>query len=191
MKLPIAHEFPARRRRVVSCIIIFLTLASLEIIPGAPGQTAQSLTLNRALVSSGPQAVPPTKASPPSLSALDPVMGSIGIARAPLPEIKLFSNQGIFDLVGVNPDQLVQVTITYPALAVGRLITAEALDGGQVISATPLVVGPDQTIRFQFRAAHTPGFNHIALHNGARETGLQFWVLDAQHPERKPAVINP
>jgi hypothetical protein len=148
----------------------------------------QSLAVNRALASSGPPAAPPSKAIPLPY-VINPGIITVGLGL--LPAIKLFSKQGIFDLVGVSPDQLVQVTVAYPALAVGRVITAEALDAGQIIAATTMVVGVDQAIHFQFRAAHTPGFNHIALHDGSRETGLQFWVLDAQHPERRPAIVNP
>lgn len=119
-------------------------------------------------------------------------MGVVGGIVGGVEPLKLPSNkQGSFALVGVRPDQLVQVSVQYPVTKTGRLIVAEALDGGQVLVQGPLVVGLDSIIRFQFRAAHMPGINHIALRDGAQELGLQFWVLDENHPERNPPVVNP
>ena len=93
--------------------------------------------------------------------------------------------------MGVHPDQLVDIAVQFPVLNTGRSIKAEALDGGQVIVQGPMLVGLDGAIHFQFRAGHNPGINHIALHKGTRELGLQFWVLDEQHPEKNPPVVNP
>jgi len=114
----------------------------------------------------------------------------MGIVDGAVP-LKIPSNkQGSFALVGIRPDQLVQVAVQYPVTKTGHLIVTEALDGGQVLVQGPLVVGLDSIIRFQFRAAHVPGINHIALRDRAQELGLQFWVLDENHPERNPPVVN-
>jgi len=151
------------------------------------GAQSQSLAVNRALFSSGVSAAPPT--APGRLPAADLVTTTI--ALNPGQSIALSSKRGSFALVGVRPDQLVQVTVKYPALKTARTITAEALDGGQVLKPGPMRVGLDGAIHFEFRAGRSPGINHVALHDRARELGLQFWVLDAQHPERNPVVVNP
>lgn len=184
------------RRRIAESFAVFLGLAGLFLsqIPRADAQS-QSLAVNRALVSAGPPASPPTapplrppgNIQPPYIPAVAILLGIVGEA-VPL---KIPSNkQGSFPLVGVRPDQLVQVSVQYPVIKTGQVIVAEALDGGQVLVQGPMVVGLDNTIRFQFRAAHTPGLNHIALRDGSRVLGLQFWVLDEVRPERNPPVIN-
>jgi hypothetical protein len=189
MKLSLLCAGAGDRRRIAKIFTAFLVLAGtcLSLAPQIFAQS-QSLAVNRALVSSGVPAVPPTS---PVSRLQTGESASVAIALGAAPPIALATKQGIFGLVGVSPDQLVQITVQYPALKTGRPIIAEALDGGQIIAPTTIVVGLDHAIHFQFRAAHTPGFNHIALHEGSREVGLQFWVMDAQHPERKPPVVNP
>jgi hypothetical protein len=115
-----------------------------------------------------------------------------GPASGATKAVSLASKDGIFDLVGIAPDQWLAVTVQYPLSQVGHRITAEALDGGHIISTagTTLLVGADGTIHFQFQAGHGPGFNHIALHDAGDELGLQFWVLDQQNPGRNPPNLN-
>jgi hypothetical protein len=189
MKLFLVHAPAGRRARFPVSFpeILALVAVCLFAAPQLAAQT-QSLAVNRAIVSSGVPAVPPTARTSP-LRALDPVLAAISLG--PAPPIELSSKQGIFGLVGLSPDQLVQVTVQYSAPKTGRLIIAEALDGGQIIGQAIMVVGVDHAIHFQFRAAHATGFNHIALREGSRAVGLQFWVLDTQHPERNPPVVNP
>ena len=135
-----------------------------------------------------PRPLPLGGVQPPYVPAVVLLMGVVAGAAEPL---KIPSNkEGSFALVGVHPDQLVQVSVQYPVTKIGRLMVAEELDGGQVLVQAPLVVGLDGIIRFQFRAAHVPGINHIALRDGAQQLGLQFWVLDENHPERNPPVVN-
>jgi hypothetical protein len=106
--------------------------------------------------------------------------------------VSLASKDGIFDLVGIAPDQWIGITVQYPLSEVGHRITAEPLNGGHIVSTlgTTLLVGADGTVQFQFQARHTPGFNHIALHDGVHELGLQFWVRDEQNPGRNPPNLN-
>ena len=196
MKLFLVYAGLGERRRFAGSFAAFLVLAGLFLwqAPRAAAQS-QSLAVNRALVSSGPPASPPTApprplggVQPPYIPAVALLLGIVGGAAPPL---KIPSNkQGSFALVGVRPDQLVQVSVQYPVIKTGHRIVAEALDGGQILVEGPMVVGLDSTIRFQFRAAHMTGINHIALHDGAQELGIQFWVLDESHPERNPPVVN-
>jgi hypothetical protein len=129
-----------------------------------------------------------------SQGSLPPLVPQLtaNISLGPAQSLSLSSKDGIFDLVGVAPDQWVNVTVQYPLSEIGRRITAEALDGGKIISSLggTLLVGPDGTIHFEFQAGRYPGFNHVALHDAAREVGLQFWVLDQQNPKRNPPVLN-
>jgi hypothetical protein len=123
----------------------------------------------------------------------------------------------IFPLVGLQPDQKVQITVQFSLLAQGiqgqffpiglgpngnaPIIQAQALDGGTINGWTPdvtpadvnpgianLPVSNSGTITFTFQAAHDPGINQIALRQGSRAMGLQFWVLG---PQNNPPAITP
>jgi hypothetical protein len=115
-----------------------------------------------------------------------------GPASGATKSVSLASKDGIFDLVGIAPDQWVGVTVQYPLSETGHRITVEPLNGGYIISTlgTTMLVGVDGTIHFQFRVTHLPGLNYVALHDGPHELGLQFWVLDQQNPGRNPPNLN-
>jgi hypothetical protein len=101
------------------------------------------------------------------------------------------SNGAISDRVGLQPNQVVDVTVQFSADKAGRTIIVEPLDGGRVIGAAKkLIVATDGTFSFRFQAGHDPGVCQISLHDGAHEMGLQFWVLNQQNPQENPSVIN-
>jgi hypothetical protein len=109
--------------------------------------------------------------------------GKQGVATA--------SRKGVFERVGLKHDQTVDVVVQYPGAKVGRTIIAEPLDGGKVIvAAKRLVVAADGTIHFKFCAGHDVGSYQVALHDAAQKLGLQFWVLDEQHPDKNPPEIH-
>ena len=101
------------------------------------------------------------------------------------------SHAGVSDRIGLQPDQTVDVTVQLSASKAGRMIMIEPLDGGRLIGAfNQLVVASDGTISFRFQIGHDPGVYQVSLHDGAKELGLQFWVLDSQNPENNPTVVN-
>jgi hypothetical protein len=56
-----------------------------------------------------------------------------------------------FERVGLNPGQVANITLQFPVVMAGQPISAEALDGGQIIFAgSALTVGSDGTLSFQF-----------------------------------------
>jgi hypothetical protein len=145
----------------------------------------QTLEANRALVSTGQPAPPPAIHSRHQSLTATIVDGT----DAPVATI---SRKGMFGLVGLKHDHTVDVTVQYPASSAGRIISAEALDGGQVIvPGRSLTVAADGKISFKFRAGRAVGIYQVALRDGTDEVGLQFWVLDEQHPENNRPVVNP
>jgi len=102
------------------------------------------------------------------------------------------SNGTTFDRVGLQPNQVVDVTVQLSPVIAGRTIIVEPLDGGRVIGpASELVVAADGTFSFRFQAGGEPGIYQVTLHDGAQEIGLQFWVLDPQNPQNNPQVLTP
>jgi hypothetical protein len=150
----------------------------------ASAQT-QTLEANRALVSAGQPAPPPA-----IHSRHEPLTATV-VDGTDAP-VATLTREGIFGLVGLKHDHTVDVTVQYPVSSAGRVISAEALDGGQVIvPGRNLTVAPDGRISFKFRAGHAVGSYQVALRDGTDEVGLQFWVLDEQHPENNRPVVNP
>lgn len=169
-------------------LAVFAGLASF-VIGSAAAQTGQpsGQFLPPPLI--GVPAPPPTQpgAAAPVVEATATI--SLG-AAGPVTSV---CRKGRFERVSLQHDQVVTITLSYALTTVGHTIVAEPLDGGRVIGkgGKPLLVGADGTLSFQFQAAHEPGVCQIALHDGPRETGLQFWVVDPQHPENTPPVVNP
>lgn len=119
---------------------------------------------------------------------------------------------GIFALVGLKPDQIVQVTVQYPTSQSLQIVNLAALDGGMVLPPTigpgnlpptataatdiplttlSLAISVDGKLSFTFVATHDPGKNQISLRSGSQEFGLQFWVFDLENPETNPPAITP
>jgi hypothetical protein len=108
------------------------------------------------------------------------------------------SDDGIFQLVGLQPDEVVQVTINCEAdWELGENII-ETLDGGILLGATQsstksitIPTGTGQTISFSFQAKHNPGRNQISIQKDDRGLVLQFWVLQSETPQDNPHAITP
>jgi hypothetical protein len=108
------------------------------------------------------------------------------------------SVDGIFQLVGLQPDQVVQVTINCETnWGLGENLI-ETLDGGTLVGATQsstksitVMTGGDATVNFSFQAKHSPGRNQIRIQKEDRELILQFWVLQSETPEDNPRTITP
>lgn len=93
--------------------------------------------------------------------------------------------------VGLWPNQLVDVSVQYGVGKAGQLIAVIPLDGGVVPgSDKKLIVGLDGVLRFKFRAGGQPGQYQVSLHEGAKEIGIRFWVLDEKDPRKNPPVLG-
>jgi hypothetical protein len=105
---------------------------------------------------------------------------------------------GIFERVGVLPDQVVQVAIQYDDRRSQQQVSITALDGGAAISAAATSAGRGAVVRtdeaakltFTFQAGHEPGMNQVSLRQGGEELGLQFWIVDPKNPGADPTVLT-
>ena len=156
--------------RNLSCAAILCAVAILVVSGGVlPPEPIQNL---------------PT--APPNLAVAVVTYGSTGgfaVSRC---------GKGIFELVAVQPDQTVQVTIQYPATQALQTVLAETLDGGTItFPAGGSVTSAQGTLTFTFQAGHDPGLNQVSLRQGVQELGLQFWVIDTQNPLNNPPALSP
>lgn len=145
---------------------------------------SQTLEANRALVSTGKPAAPPSGHSRKASLSATVIDGD----AAP---VVTLSGNGIFSRVGLKHDHIVDIAVQYPAASAGHVISVQALDGGKVIAGGgKLAVAADGSLRFKFHAGHAPGAYHISLRDGTDEVGLEFWVMDEEHPQNNPATVN-
>lgn len=134
----------------------------------------------------GPDVPPPTASPTPA-----PLDATITVNPASLQPTTASSYGGISDRVGLQPGQLITVTVQFFFAKPGDVITTEPLDGGQIVGKTnQFTVASDGTITFQFQAQQDPGTSQVSLRDGTNEIGLQFWVLDPNNPSSNPPVIN-
>lgn len=94
------------------------------------------------------------------------------------------------DVVGVQPGELITVTVQLSRDLAGSTFEIGALDGSEV-AQSPKSVGADGTLSFASRATSNPGTNRIKLRNGSTVLLLKFWVLNVQNPQDNPPVITP
>jgi hypothetical protein len=105
-------------------------------------------------------------------------------------------------LIGLQPDQVVDVSVTYGLNKAGLPVAATALSGGEIIAPEGgLIVDVAGMLTFQFQVGHEPGFYQVALRDGnvgkdasrggGSEMGVHFWVLDTQAPDDNPLVTLP
>ena len=96
-----------------------------------------------------------------------------------------------FEKVGIQPQQIVDVTFQYPVALAGRSLAVEPLDGGVVLTPPQdLKIGADGTVALRFKAGTAPGLYQVRVHYDAQAIALQFWVIDAAHLEDTPPVLT-
>lgn len=95
-------------------------------------------------------------------------------------------------LPGLEPDQVVKVTLKFGAQKSGETIEASAPDGGTIIAPEEgLVADEEGNVSFDFQVGHEAGLYQVALRDAVHEMGIQFWVMNNQEPEADPKVDLP
>lgn len=97
----------------------------------------------------------------------------------------------VFEQIGIQPLQVVRVSLPYPIALAGAIVAAEPLDGGRIVSnGQPLAVAADGTLNFSYEVGAGPGLYQVRLHYDEEAIALQFWVFDAANPENNPDVLK-
>jgi len=83
--------------------------------------------------------------------------------------------------VAIQPDELLKVTLQFPADAVGDTVVVEAPDGGSVsLGSNVIVVGESGSVSFAFRAPADAGQKSISVRSTSTSFSLQFSVGSTQ-----------
>jgi hypothetical protein len=115
----------------------------------------------------------------PSSGTLD-VIATNGAGR----EKHLSSINGVVPTVMVRPDQVVPVTLQFPAGAAGTPVVAVPLDGGN-IEGDDLIVSATGEATFTFSPGAAFGRYRVLVRTPAERHLLEFYVVDSAHPPRR------
>jgi len=89
-----------------------------------------------------------------------------------------FSNQ-----IGVQPRELVNVTVQFSPAPVGEPVVVDVLDGGSTsVGSSIPVIDATGIMSFAFLAPASTGTQSIGIRIGATAFALQFSVLSASQP---------
>jgi hypothetical protein len=96
-----------------------------------------------------------------------------------------------FERLGLLPNQILSITVQFPAELAGQTIIAESLDGGTLsLPEEGLLVDADGNVTFQFQAGVSFGACRIAVHQPDDSNFIQLWVVDPDHPENTPPGLS-
>jgi hypothetical protein len=90
--------------------------------------------------------------------------------------------------VGVQPGEVVTVTIQVGANNVGAPVVVEPLDGG--FATVSSAVSDQGVATFSLRAPNERGEDRVMMRYGVQSLRLKFWVLGADR-QNNPPVITP
>lgn len=128
----------------------------------------------------------------PSLNSLADQPKLATITFSPTQVVTARRDKITFQKVGLQPKQVVDVSLRYPESVKGRRVAVEPLDGGRVLTPQQnLTVAPDGTFTFRFKAGSAPGLYQVRLHYDTEAIAVQFWVFDNDHLENSPIVLTP
>jgi hypothetical protein len=97
------------------------------------------------------------------------------------------------DLIGINPNQVVHITINFCAGDCARdVVLAEPLDGGRILGKTNgAFVDSNGCASFLFQAGPNPGAAQIRVTDAGTEVmAVRLWVIDPDDPGNHPLIIN-
>lgn len=135
------------------------------------------------------QAIPITSPSPASSrpvltdASLNAVI-TYGLGQTLIPG----SYRGVTRRVGLDPNQVVTVTLQFPVTRTGEPVAIEPLDGGTILGPAKTHLSRTGALQFQFQANKEPGLTQVRVRLGSDEYGLQFYVFDPRYPEKKPRI---
>src|ERR1700730_11430504 len=165
--------------------LVFLT----SLLIGYPAGLFGQLPLPSVTPVPSPTVPPlPTQSPSPSPSVLTDDSLHAVITYGPGQVMIPGSYHGVTSRVGLDPNQLVTITLQFPVNRIGQPVAIQPLDGGTVIPGSNLGLSSNGNLQFQFQANQKPGLTQVQVWLGAEEYGLQFYVFDPNHPERNPRI---
>jgi hypothetical protein len=140
-------------------------------------------------------AVNPVKSESPPAPAPDPT---------PVPDNTLTSAQvtvgqqtftprnlsAHFERIAVQPQQSVQITLTFPQDELTNEVRIAALDGGTINGERTkrFSLENSRTVEFTFTLGPTPGLYQLGLSRGSHDEVMEFWVSSDRPEYDAPAL---
>jgi hypothetical protein len=98
---------------------------------------------------------------------------------------------GRFQLVGLCPREVIDITFDFPVTLAGAPVTAQPLDGGKILGPSKDAGKGAKAGLIRFQVGDQPGLYRVLISGGGPASTLQFWVADAKKPKNNRPVINP
>ena len=100
-------------------------------------------------------------------------------------EKRLPSINGVVPMIMVRPNQVVPVTLQFPADKAGTPVALTPLDGGRINGGTPTVL-PTGKVVLTFTPGVLPGRYRVMVYTPAEQHLLEFYVVDPANPPFRP-----
>ena len=96
-----------------------------------------------------------------------------------------------FQRLGLDPGQLLTITVQFPVDQAGQAMIVEPLDGGLLsLPDGGFFVDSEGNVTFQFQAIDSFGACRIAVHQPDDSNFIYLWVVDPEHPENTPPDLQ-
>jgi hypothetical protein len=129
----------------------------------------------------------------PAQSFAGPASGSLEViaTNGAGKERHLSSIAGVVPMLMVRPNQVVPVTLQFPAAMAGTQLAAVPLDGGRVGGGN-LVVLPTGRTLFTFSPGAMPGRYRVMVYVPGEQYLLEFYVVDPNNPpfQKRPRGVQ-
>src|SRR2546423_2733797 len=99
-------------------------------------------------------------------------------------EKQFVSNNGVAGRIGVNLNQVVPVTLQFPANKAGMPVAVGSLDGGEILGNHAVVL-PTGKVLFTFRG-QGPGVYRVLVQLSGEQHRIEFYVIDPSRPRPTP-----
>jgi hypothetical protein len=96
-----------------------------------------------------------------------------------------------FRVVGLHPNETVDIALQFSTPLVRNSASAQPLDGGRIISFSINSGGGNGLASIRFQVGSQPGLYRIRVPGLAESPLLQFWVADPNNPKANLPVVNP
>jgi hypothetical protein len=132
---------------------------------------------------------PPEPSNGPALAVPESPIVTITFPNAKSVQDRSRGRQ--YGIVGIRPNEVVDIALEFSPQWAHRLLAIEALDGGRILAQRSATVAADGSASVRFQVGNDPGLYRLSITGAGAPALLRFWVPDPQNPRANPTVLVP